>query len=125
VSTNIDLVQSFIGAWNANDVDAIMSYVTDDCFYHNVPMEPMTGSAAIRGFIQGFSGMAAEIDWVVHHIAEGADGSVLTERTDRFLIGDKWMEIPVMGCFDITGDKISAWRDYFDLAQMQKQMPGG
>jgi limonene-1,2-epoxide hydrolase len=31
----------------------------------------------------------------------------------------------VMGSFELRGGKITAWRDYFDLAQFQKQLPGG
>jgi limonene-1,2-epoxide hydrolase len=125
VSENIQRVQDFIAAWVEADLEKVMALVADDCFYHNIPMAPLEGEAAIRTFIQGFIGMAKEIDWVVHHIAEGADGSVLTERTDRFLIGEKWLEIRVMGTFELKEGKISAWRDYFDLGQMQAQMPGG
>ena len=59
----------------------------------------------------------------MHRIAEDKDGVVLTERTDRFLVGETWIEIPVMGTFELRDGKLSAWRDYFDLAQFQKQLP--
>ena len=49
---------------------------------------------------------------------------MLTERTDRFLVGEKWIEIPVMGTFDLRDGKICGWRDYFDMAQFQSQLPG-
>ena len=50
-------------------------------------------------------------------------GVVLTERVDRFTIGDKRIELPVMGAFEVDGQgKITAWRDYFDMAQFTKQM---
>jgi limonene-1,2-epoxide hydrolase len=124
MSGNTQRALDFIAAWNENDVDKIMSFIAPDCFYHNIPMEPMQGADAIRGFIQGFSGMASEVDWVVHHIAEGEDGSVLTERTDRFLIGENWLEIRVMGTMEFEAGQLTAWRDYFDLAEMQRQMPG-
>ena len=55
-------------------------------------------------------------------IAESADGVGLTERTDRFLIAGKWIELPVMGAFELRDGKICAWRDYFDMAQFQRQM---
>jgi limonene-1,2-epoxide hydrolase len=29
-----------------------------------------------------------------------------------------------MGAFELEDGKIRAWRDYFDLAQFTKQMPG-
>ena len=46
----------------------------------------------------------------------------LTERTDRFLMGGRWLEIPVMGVFVFDADGLIAqWRDYFDVAAFQAQ----
>jgi len=124
MSDRIELVRAFIAVWNSNDIDRIMEFFSDDCVYHNIPVDPVKGRDAIRAVIQGFAGMASEIDWVLHRIAETEDGSVLTERSDRFKIADRWIELPVMGSFDVRDGKISAWRDYFDMAQFQKQLPG-
>ena len=124
MSDNLAIVEDFIAAFNANDLDKIMSFFADDAIYHNIPMAPVEGLEAIRGVIQGFSGIAVEIDWITHNIAESADGSVLTERTDRFLIGEKWVELPVMGTFVIRDGKLAQWRDYFDMNQFTSQMPG-
>ena len=124
MSDNQAIVRDFIDACNANDVERVMTFFTDDCVYHNVPMDPVTGPDAIRGVLAGFMGMASEIDWVVHKIAESSGGVVLTERTDRFLIGEKWLELPVMGTFDLRDGKICGWRDYFDMQQFQRQLPG-
>ena len=124
MSDNQALIRDFIDACNANDVERVMTFFTDDCVYHNVPMDPVTGPDAIRGVLTGFMGMASEIDWVVHNIAESSGGTVLTERTDRFLIGEKWLELPVMGTFDLRDGKICGWRDYFDMQQFQRQLPG-
>jgi limonene-1,2-epoxide hydrolase len=124
VSDNSSIVKDFIGAFNDNDLERILSFFTHDCVYHNIPLEPATGLEAIRGVLAGFSGMSTEIDWVLHHIAESPEGIVLTERTDRFLIGEKWIEIPVMGTFELRDGKISGWRDYFDMNQFQSQLPG-
>ncbi len=123
MSDNQAIVRDFIDACNANDVERVMTFFTDDCVYHNVPMDPVTGPDAIRGVLTGFMGMASEIDWVVHNIAESSGGTVLTERTDRFLIGEKWLELPVMGTFDLRDGKICGWRDYFDMNQFRSQLP--
>jgi limonene-1,2-epoxide hydrolase len=125
VSANSSTVVDFIHAWMARDFDKIMSFVSEDCVYHNIPMEPATGVEAIGAVIKGFVDMASEVDWQIHHIAENSQGVVLTERTDRFLIGENWVEIPVMGTFELSGGKISAWRDYFDMNQFQTQLAGG
>ncbi len=123
MSDNQAIVKDFIAAFNENDLERVMGFFTEDCVYHNIPLEPAEGVEAIRGVLTGFSGMSSEVDWVLHNIAESPEGVVLTERTDRFLIGEKWVEIPVMGTFDLRDGKICGWRDYFDMAQFQSQLP--
>jgi limonene-1,2-epoxide hydrolase len=123
MSANSDRVLEFIQAWNKKDFEGLLSFFAPGARYHNIPMEPVEGVEAIRKSLEGFIGMASEIDWVVHHIGESAEGVVMTERTDRFKIGDKWLELPVMGVFELSGGSITGWRDYFDLGQFQSQMP--
>jgi limonene-1,2-epoxide hydrolase len=122
MSQNTDVVLEFIKAWNSRDLERILDFLAPDCVYHNIPTDPVTGAEAIRGVLQGLVGMAAEIEWIVHAVAETPDGKVLTERSDRFRLGDKWIDLPVMGTFEVAGGKISAWRDYFDMAQFTSQM---
>jgi limonene-1,2-epoxide hydrolase len=122
VSEAKQVVMSLIEAFNANDLDAISDHFTDSSVYHNIPMEAVTGTAAIREVLNGFLGMSTAVDWVLVHIAEGEDGTVLTERVDRFEINGKWLELPVMGTFEVSAGKIEAWRDYFDLNQFQSQL---
>jgi limonene-1,2-epoxide hydrolase len=124
MTKNSDIVRAFVDAFNDMDLDRIMEFFDDEAVYHNIPMEPVSGVDAIRGVLQGFVSMASEMDWLLHRIAEDFDGNVLTERTDRFFIGEQWVEIPVMGIFEIRDRKIFAWRDYFDLGQFQRQLPG-
>ena len=114
---NADITSDFIAAWNNKDLDAIMEFFTEDAAYANVPMgPPNVGKAAIRAFIEGFIGSASAIEFIVHHQVEGADGVVMNERTDILTMGDKRIELPVMGVFEFEGGKISVWRDYFDMA---------
>ncbi len=117
-------IVSLIDAFNANDLNRIMGHFTNDAVYHNMPTAPVSGLPAIRDVLQGFMSMASEIDWQLRTIAETADGTVLTERVDRFLINGKWVALPVMGSFEVTSSKISAWRDYFDMNQFQSQLAG-
>ncbi len=126
MSRNQEIVAEFIRAWGKRDVDLIMGFFADDAVYTNIPIDPPNqGKPAIRKVIEGFAGMAQEIEFVVHASAEDpAAGVVMNERTDRFKIGAKWVEAPVMGVFELRDGKITAWRDYFDLAGFQKQMAG-
>ena len=125
MSANTDLIDEFVAAWPVMDVDKIMGFFADDAVYTNIPIDPPNeGSEAIRKTIEGFMGMAQKIEFVVHHQTENAQGVVMNERTDRFLLGERWAEAAVMGIFEIEGGKITAWRDYFDLAQFTAQMQG-
>jgi limonene-1,2-epoxide hydrolase len=87
-------------------------------------VEPVRGQAAIRAVLQSFAGMSTAIEWELHQIAETEGGVVLTERVDKFEIGGRWIALPVMGAFELQDGKICAWRDYFDMAQFTKQLPG-
>ena len=118
-------IDDFIAAWPSKDLDKIMGFFSDDSVYTKCPIDPPNeGLEAIRKTIEGFIGMAQKIEFVVHHQTENAQGVVMNERTDRFLMGEKWAEAQVMGVFEIEGDKIKAWRDYFDLAQFSSEMGG-
>ena len=80
-----------------------------------------TGRDAVRETLEALLGMASESEWVVHR--ELADGStVMNERTDRFHVGDRWLELPVAGVFQVRDGSIVLWRDYFDLDTIMKQM---
>ena len=124
MSANTDLIESFIAAWNRSDIPGVMDFFTADCVYHNIPVDPVQGTDAIRATIDGFAGMSEEIKWELHAVAETSEGTVLTERTDSFKIGGNWIALPVMGSFEIRDGKITAWRDYFDMNQFTSQLPG-
>jgi limonene-1,2-epoxide hydrolase len=118
------IVEDFIDAWNQLDLPRAMGHMAPDIFYHNIPMTPCKGLAEVQAMFAQFPPMTA-VEWTTHHIA--ASGNVvLTERTDRFrLASGKWAAIRVMGTFEINANgKIQAWRDYFDMAEFQREFAG-
>ena len=114
-------VRGFCEAWSRRDMDELVGYFATDAVYHNMPVEPAQGHEAIRGVMEQFVPMADEIEFVVGNLASDGD-VVLTERVDRFLIGGKWVEVPVSGTFEVRDGKIAAWRDYFDLESFMSQI---
>jgi limonene-1,2-epoxide hydrolase len=122
MASNSELVREFIGAWEAKDVDGVVSRMTADAVYLNVGLSESKGHEAIRATVAPFVAAASEVRWAIHHIAETAAGVVLTERTDVFVIGGKTISVAVMGIFEFDGPLIKAWRDYFDLPGFQAQM---
>jgi len=123
MSTHCDLVTAFIDCWSEKNVDTILDYFAEDAVYTNVPIDPPNrGKAEIRAAIEQFMGMAEAMEFIVHHQSETAGAVVMNERTDRFLVNGKWIELPVMGIFEVQNGKIRAWRDYFDMGQFTSQM---
>ncbi len=113
-------VEDFLASFGTLDVDRIMSFFAPEAVYHNMPMAPMRGEKAIRGVIEYFVKPAQKIEFVILNIM-AAGNVVLNERLDKFLIGEKNVELPVMGTFEVEDGKIVVWRDYFDMATWQKQ----
>ncbi len=116
------VVTEFCNAWPRKNIDELLGFFTDDAVYHNIPFEPARGKEAIRATINTFLPMAKSLHFKVLNSAS-AGNVVFNERVDVFdLGGGKTISLPVAGVFEITGSKISAWRDYFDMAMYTKQM---
>jgi limonene-1,2-epoxide hydrolase len=116
------IVRSFCAAVRRRDSAELAGYFSADAIYHNMPVDPVRGPEAIRKVLDSFLAPATNAEFEVRGIA--AHGNlVLTERIDRFVVNGKPVVLPVMGAFEVGADgKISAWRDYFDLAQFTKQL---
>lgn len=112
---NEKIVTDFCQAWSRMKLDEILAFMTDDAVYHNIPMQPAKGKTAIRAVIEGFLKTSEAIEFKILHTASGGN-VVMNERVDSFVYkGGKKGSVPVVGVFEITGGKISAWRDYFDM----------
>ena len=110
------LVTQFCEAWPRMDADELASYFTDDGVYHNIPMAPAVGRAAVHEMLKGLGSMISAIRFEVHRqVADGA--VVMNERTDHITMGDRVIALPVVGVFEIDNGRIRAWRDYFDMGQ--------
>jgi limonene-1,2-epoxide hydrolase len=119
-TANETLIRDFCAAFARRDVDELLAFFTEDAVYHNMPMAPVQGHAAIRGVLDMFLKPAQSVEFAVLNIASAGD-TVFSERLDTFLIGGRRVELPITGVFDMAGGKIAAWRDYFDLATWTKQ----
>jgi limonene-1,2-epoxide hydrolase len=119
-----ETVTALIKANEARDVDALLALLSDDIVYENVPMSVMKGHEEIRAMLGPFLGSAERVAWEVLEQVETGN-VVMNERVDRFwLSGDQKIELRVAGVFKVDGDRVTLWRDYFDLAAFTAQMSG-
>jgi len=96
------LVTSFFELIQGHHLTAALDMMSQDCEYDNVP-----------------------ITKVFHHQVASGDlehGVVMNERTDRFQIDGRWVELDVAGLFVVSESKIALWRDYFDRENFAKAL---
>ena len=117
----IEIVRDFCDAWTRLDIEELMGYFSDDAVYHNMPGPPAEGRTAVRGTIERFLRGWDKTIWEIVRIASSGN-TVLAERVDRTDAGEKHVDLPVVGVFEIEDGKIRAWRDYFDLATYTRAM---
>ena len=119
-ATPEQIVRDFLGAWPRRNVDELMSFFAPHAVYHNVPVAPCIGGAAIR---ETFTGFLATMPGIVLDVIQlvAAGPLVMAERIDRFVMpnGHRF-DLPVTGVFEVRGEKIVAFRDYFDLATFER-----
>ncbi len=120
--TPLEVVEEFISALERKDIDSAISLLADDCEYDNVPMGKMFGSENVREFLGPMIENCSSVDWPVHR-SSSSGNLVFNERLDRFEMGGNWIEIPVCGVWEVIDEKITLWRDYFDLATYRDQLP--
>ena len=115
MTANETVIRDFIAAWSRLDADELAGFFTEDGTYHNMPMGPVSGRDHVKALIAGFIKDWTETTWDVLTVVASGD-VVIAERLDRTKVGDKAVDLPCCGVFEMENGKIKAWRDYFDMA---------
>jgi limonene-1,2-epoxide hydrolase len=114
MTDNATIVRDFIAAWSRLDPDELVEFFTPDGVYHNIPTQPVAGREALRQFIGGFIKDWTATEWeIVSLVAQGQ--TVVAERIDHTTFGDRHVDLPCCGVFEMQDGRIKVWRDYFDL----------
>ncbi len=119
--TNEDIVRNFINAWSSLDADKLVDYFTPDGVYHNMPMDPVAGHENLKQFITAFLSGWTATEWETINLLSKGD-IVVAERMDRTKVGDKPVNLPCVGVFEMENGKIKVWRDYFDMGTYTKAL---
>ena len=113
-TTEIEVVERFLGALELMDIDAAVALLDPDVTYQNVPFPAARGAGAVERQLRWLAryGRAFEVRW--HNVA--ANGAVvLTERTDVLTFGPVSGAFWVCGTFEVRDGRILLWRDRFDF----------
>jgi limonene-1,2-epoxide hydrolase len=115
MSSNETIIRSFIAAWSRLDAEELVAYFASDGTYHNVMLPPVSGRDKLLPYINRFLSGWSETTWEIINILS-SDDIVMVERIDRTRIGERSVDLPCTGVFEMREGKIKVWRDYFDMA---------
>ncbi len=126
ISTDVDnahTVEVLLNDLQDQDFDTAAAVLDADLVYQNVGLPTIRGRARAMKLLRGMEGRAA-FEVKTHRIAVNGS-SVLTERTDVLIFGPVRLQFWVCGVFEVSGGRITLWRDYFDVWDMTKALVRG
>lgn len=109
-----DVVRAELRSWHDLDVDEIVGHFHPDGVWDNVALGVHRGHNEIREAVDGYVQRMESAELEILNIAVNGN-VVLTERVDRMVYDGHEIAARCMGAFEVDGDKITAWRDYFDV----------
>lgn len=114
-------VTEFCHSLTSGDMSKVVSYLSEDVFYHNMPWAPVTGHAGVHEVLDPFVNANLLQKMEIKHTS--SSGNIVTnERLETWVKGDVRVLLPVLGVFTLTDGKITKWCDYFDSATIAPLM---
>jgi len=121
-----EILRQVIAAWQAKDVERVLSFMADDIVWHYAvaSMPPVRGKAAARKLLTRFQADMHRIEWRIFAHAEAGD-RLFVEGVDDYETPDgRRVATPYAGVLDFRDGLIVGWRDYVDLGVADAQKAG-
>ncbi len=115
MTTNVDRVKQLFAGFDPIDPERLADFFTDDAIVQPVMKMPYEGrSGIVHMFTLWAKGFSKVETPIVHLIGDG--DVVFIEWLDKSEFDGKPHIVPCVGVFEFAGDKIKAWRLYYDSA---------
>lgn len=122
MKTMSQIYKDSLDAWGRGDAEGMAApYAEDIVWYPNRSMRPVHGKAAMLGFMQKFGSGMTDMFYEQTLMIE-KDNMLFVEGTENYTKMGKKITVPYAGVVEFRGDKIVAWRDYFDLKSLEAQL---
>ena len=116
-----DVVLAFVRALTGARAEDAVALMSEDVEWVNGATSHLVGPAEVLEEMRPVLDASDEVDWVIT-AAAAAGATVFLERRDRFRRGQVWVEVPVVGVFEVRDGRVRRWRDYFDSADGAQRM---
>lgn len=120
---NAHTVEILLSSLQAKDADGAAAVLDENLVYQNVGFPTIHGRARAVKLFRAMEGRL-RFEVKIHRIAVNGS-TVLTERTDVLQVGGLRLQFWVCGVFEVSGGRITLWRDYFDMWDMSKAFVRG
>ncbi len=110
------ILEAIIAAWRKQDVEAVLTHVTDDIVWRNTSgyAPAIRGKDAMRKALQGMAPAIKTNNWRIFDYAESSD-RLFMEGVDEFwLTTGEHIAIPYCGVLEFRGPLVHEWREYYD-----------
>lgn len=108
------VVEAYLDALAASDLDRAGELLADDVEYVNVGLPAIVGRDRVLRAMRVMDRPSASFEVYMHAISANGP-TVLTERTDVLSWGRFRAQFWVTGRFDVHDGRITLWRDSFDF----------
>lgn len=115
------VAREMLQAWHDRDWERVYALFAPQGVLHSMMIEPVVGREAIRARLGLLAPGIERIDLKVRHMGV-IDGRVFIERVDDFTYKGHDGQVPVVGVLEIEGGLVTAWREYYDHAQLRAAM---
>ena len=120
------ILQQLIAAWQAKDIDRVLSFMHDDIVWHYAAaaMPPVRGKATAAKLLNRFQADMHQITWRIFAHAE-TESRLFVEGVDDYRTTDGLrVAAPYAGVLDFKAGLIIGWRDYVDIGVIAAQKAG-
>jgi len=111
---NEKIVTELLNAWSRLDFPAAIKLVADSFVYQPDPSSKLiAGKDAVLALWQSYLKFMTSYEFKPLHTLSSGD-VVMMERTEWIGTKRGKTELPIIGVFELSGGKLTAWRDYWD-----------
>jgi limonene-1,2-epoxide hydrolase len=116
---------ALISDWKRHDIDAVVARLADDVvWYVAVGAAPVEGREASRQLLETFAPRRKAENWRIFHHAVNGD-RLFVEGVDDFEDDQgRRVAVPYAGVIEFRDGLITGWRDYFDMATLNRMKAG-
>lgn len=110
-----------INAWEELDWNRAASLFAEDGVLHSMMLEPLVGRELIAQRLRGVGSSVTRFRFRILALATVSD-AIFFERVDIFETNGRSGTTPIIGVLRIKGGKVASWREYFDRAQLLREL---